>query len=182
MAKSIDEGSATQVESGDSSRNHSRDENHPVDFAPGDEERVIELARRLSRTMSHSAPAHGHQLTKEETRYSQFEGENPFTSENPKLQPGNERFSPKAWLRSIIGLTARDPEKYPSLRLGVSFKNLNAHGYGSATDYQKNVGNSIFSLVAGLIPTRKRKIQILRDFEGLVKSSELLVVLGRPGR
>ena len=27
----------------------------------------------------------------------------------------------------------------------------------------------------------KTKIQILRDFEGLVKSGELLVVLGRPG-
>lgn len=27
----------------------------------------------------------------------------------------------------------------------------------------------------------KRKIQILRNFEGLVKSGEMLVVLGRPG-
>lgn len=27
----------------------------------------------------------------------------------------------------------------------------------------------------------KRKIQILRDFEGLIKSGELLVVLGKPG-
>lgn len=27
-----------------------------------------------------------------------------------------------------------------------------------------------------------RKIQILREFDGLVKSGELLVVLGRPGR
>ena len=27
----------------------------------------------------------------------------------------------------------------------------------------------------------KRKIQILRDFEGLVRSGEMLVVLGRPG-
>lgn len=27
----------------------------------------------------------------------------------------------------------------------------------------------------------KRKIQILRDFEGLIRSGELLVVLGKPG-
>lgn len=27
----------------------------------------------------------------------------------------------------------------------------------------------------------KRKIQILRDFEGLIKSGEMLVVLGKPG-
>lgn len=27
----------------------------------------------------------------------------------------------------------------------------------------------------------KRKIQILRDFEGLIKSGELLVILGKPG-
>ena len=30
--------------------------------------------------------------------------------------------------------------------------------------------------------TGKQKIQILRDFDGLVKSGEMLVVLGRPGR
>ncbi|KAK6537823.1 hypothetical protein TWF694_010726 [Orbilia ellipsospora] len=179
MSKSIDEGSATQVESGiesTNSRNQSRDENHEAQFGPGDEERVIQLARRLSHA-DHT------DLTKEETRYSQFEGENPFAgSTNPRLQPGNERFNPKAWLKSIISLTARDPEKYPSLRLGVSFKNLSAHGFGSATDYQKNVGNIGFSFLERAVTIgRKRKIQILRDFEGLVKSSELCVVLGRPG-
>ncbi|KAF3941690.1 hypothetical protein ABW19_dt0210327 [Dactylella cylindrospora] len=178
MSKSIDEGSATQVESSTGSRNQSRDEHHEAEFGPGDEERVIALARRLSRTISHG----GNELTKTETRYSQFEGENPFTSENPKLQPGSEKFSPKAWLKSIIGLTARDPEKHPSLSLGVSFKNLSAHGFGYATDYQKNVGNIGFSMLAGLFSFgKKRKIQILRDFEGVVKSSELCVVLGRPG-
>ncbi|KAK6503559.1 hypothetical protein TWF481_008573 [Arthrobotrys musiformis] len=181
MGKSIDEGSATQVEdSPEGSRNQSRDENHQAQFGPGDEDRVIELARRLSRTMSH---AEGHGLTKTETRYSQFEGENPFIgSENPRLQPGHEKFNPKAWLKSIISLTAKDPEKYPSLRLGVSFRNLSAHGFGSATDYQKNVGNIGLSYLEQAVTLgRKRKIQILRDFEGLVKSSELCVVLGRPG-
>jgi ABC-type multidrug transport system ATPase subunit len=29
---------------------------------------------------------------------------------------------------------------------------------------------------------QKRRIDILRNFDGLVKSGEMLVVLGRPGR
>ncbi|KAJ6260894.1 ABC multidrug transporter C [Drechslerella dactyloides] len=184
MSKSIDEGSATQVESGlesfDGSRNQSRNEDNNAQFGPGDEERVIELARRLSRTTSHAG---GHHLTKQETRYSTFEGENPFVgSDHPQLQPGHERFNPKAWLKSIVNITARDPERYPSLRLGVSFKNLSAHGYGSATDYQKNVGNIGYSYLERFLTFgKKRKIQILRDFEGVIKSSEMCVVLGRPG-
>jgi ATP-binding cassette subfamily G (WHITE) protein 2 (PDR) len=55
------------------------------------------------------------------------------------------------------------------------------HGFGSPTDYQKDVANSVLQIGAlfrSMTGTGKQKIQILRDFDGLVKSGEMLVVLG----
>ncbi|KAL8641845.1 MAG: hypothetical protein Q9228_001392 [Teloschistes exilis] len=110
---------------------------------------------------------------------------NPFLgSDEPELDPLSGHFKPERWVRTLIGLQSRDPERYPQRVAGVSFKNLNVSGFGSPLDYQKTFGNyplelgSIFNTVTG---RGKRKIQILRDFEGLVKSGEMLVVLGRPG-
>jgi ATP-binding cassette subfamily G (WHITE) protein 2 (PDR) len=79
---------------------------------------------------------------------------------------------------------SRDPERYPTRTAGVSFRNLNVHGFGTPTDYQKTFGNyplevgSIFNAITG---RGKSKIDILRNFDGLVRSGEMLVVLGRPG-
>ncbi|KAL8693936.1 MAG: hypothetical protein Q9218_001350 [Villophora microphyllina] len=110
---------------------------------------------------------------------------NPFLgSDDPELDPLSGHFKPERWVRTLIGLQSRDPERYPQRVAGVSFKNLNVSGFGSPLDYQKTFGNypleiaSIFNTITG---RGKRKIQILRDFEGLVKSGEMLVVLGRPG-
>ena len=68
---------------------------------------------------------------------------------------------------------------------GVSFRNLNATGYGSAADYQKTVGNVFFQgidLVKSLVSKNKgRKVEILKDFDGLIRKGEMLVVLGPPG-
>lgn len=68
---------------------------------------------------------------------------------------------------------------------GVAYRNLNVFGFGSATDYQKSVGNVLLESV-GLIRqvlgmAKKRRIDILRGFEGLVHAGEMLVVLGPPG-
>lgn len=135
------------------------------------EREVTELARQLT---------HQRSIKDIEGNYT-----NPFAgSENPTLDPRSELFKPEAWIRTLIGLQSRDPERYPTRVAGVSYKDLNVHGFGSLTDYQKTFGNyplgvgSIFNKITG---RGKRKIQILRDFEGLVRSGEMLVVLGRPG-
>lgn len=112
---------------------------------------------------------------------------NPFlASENPSLNPNSAKFSSKAWLEALMGITSRDPERYPKRVAGVAYKNLSAHGFGDPTDYQKTFGNYPFELpsVAKRLIGRgkKTRIQILRNFDGLVKSGEMLVVLGRPGR
>ena len=112
---------------------------------------------------------------------------NPFLEEDdldPSLNPTHKAFNPETWVRTLIGLQSRDPERYPRRVAGVSYKNLNVHGFGSLTDYQKTFGNyplSLVSLFNRITGRGKRKIQILRDFEGLINSGEMLVVLGRPG-
>ena len=110
---------------------------------------------------------------------------NPFHgSDDPQLDPRSGQFSPQAWVKTLVGIQSRDPERYPTRVAGVSYRNLNVHGFGTPTDYQKTFGNyplevaSIFNKLTG---RRKTKIQILRDFDGLIKSGEMLVVLGRPG-
>ncbi|CAZ84640.1 unnamed protein product [Tuber melanosporum] len=117
--------------------------------------------------------------------------DNPFNSTDPRLQPNSDQFNVKIWVKTLIQIISRDPELYPNRTAGVSFRNLSAHGFGSQQDYQKDVSNLwmggidvLRNIVGGGRPGGKRgerKIQILRDFDGLVKSGEMLVVLGRPG-
>lgn len=129
------------------------------------------------------------ELAKQMTHYSVKDGEghyiNPFhTSDDPKLDPRSKSFIPRAWAKNVVGITARDPERYPEKTIGVSYQNLNVHGFGRPTDYQKTFGNyplGISTVWQRITGKGKHKIQILRDFDGLVKSGEMLVVLGRPG-
>ncbi|KAJ5082688.1 ABC multidrug transporter C [Penicillium argentinense] len=139
----------------------------------GDEEAVEAEVTRLAR-----------HLTRESTRF--VDGENTFldAKEDSALNPHSPNFKARDWMKNLLAITSRDPERYPQRQAGVSFRNLSVHGYGSPTDYQKDVFNSVLQ-IGGLFRmmtgSGKQKIQILRDFDGLVKSGEMLVVLGRPG-
>ncbi|KAH6679698.1 putative ABC transporter CDR4 [Halenospora varia] len=111
---------------------------------------------------------------------------NPFDgTDNPLLDPLSGKFNYKVWMKNLIGIQSRDPDRYPKRVAGVAYKNLSAYGFGEPTDYQKTFGNyplEIGGLFNRLIGRRNRsKIQILRNFDGLVRSGEMLVVLGRPG-
>lgn len=113
--------------------------------------------------------------------------QNPFTEAedlDPSLNPSSPLFRPESWVRTLLGIQSRDPERYPQRVAGISYRNLNVHGFGSLTDYQKTFGNyplSLLGMFNKITGRGKRKIQILRDFDGLVRSGEMLVVLGRPG-
>lgn len=137
---------------------------------------ITELARHITHMSTYTVPKDG-------------EPDNPFNSTKPIFQPGSEEFNARAWVKALMHITSGDPEKYPSRTAGVSFKNLNVHGYGSAFDYQKDVGNlwveslgSLRKYFGGDVHKGETKIQILKDFDGVVKNGEMLVVLGRPGR
>lgn len=67
----------------------------------------------------------------------------------------------------------------------VAFRNLTVFGFGTSTDYQKTFANYPLAYLSRLRilfgRTRKVRIDILKDFEGLVARGEILLVLGRPG-
>lgn len=147
-----------------------QDRSDRIALSPTEQRQVESLARTLSQSPE-KAPG---------------PGSNPFLgSDDPRLVPGSGSFDHKSWIRSVLDLQSRNPDRFPGRTAGISFQNLGAFGFGTSTDFQRTVSSVM--LEAGAIARRvfgmerQRKIQILRNFDGLVKSGEMLVVLGRPG-
>ncbi|CAH0015952.1 unnamed protein product [Clonostachys rhizophaga] len=79
----------------------------------------------------------------------------------------------------------QETKQHPSNQAGLAYWDLDCHGFVSSTKYQHDFASyalaiprlvwSFFSHDPG------RKVQILKDFEGLVRPGEMLLVLGRPG-
>jgi hypothetical protein len=159
-----------EVESGESTEGGSVEE-----MKPKEREEITDLARQISEISRQNTANDGEPV-------------NPFldASADPELDPSSGQFNQTKWVKNMLHISSRDPERYPRRTAGVTFRNLNAYGYGTAADYQADVFNTwlkAFGYVRGLLGLRKNmRIDILRDFEGLVKSGEMLVVLGRPGR
>lgn len=105
---------------------------------------VTKLARKLTKQSSSDL-----ELAKSVTvRSAKTDGgdyRNSFLdATDPALDPNSGQFKPEKWVRTLVGLQSRDPERYPQRVAGISFKNLNVHGFGSLTDYQKYVRTSVF--------------------------------------
>jgi ABC-type transport system involved in cytochrome bd biosynthesis fused ATPase/permease subunit len=67
-------------------------------------------------------------------------------------------------------------------RAGIVWKNLKVCGSGSAINLQKNVGSLLLApLRFGEFFHKGAEKTILNEFDGVLKSGEMLVVLGRPG-
>ena len=143
-----------------------------------EEARVERQVSHLARTFTH----HDNGKVKSDGQG----GENTFVhTTDEKLDPTSPNFSAKEWIKNLVTLFAQDPDRYPKRTAGFLFRDLSVHGYGKPTDYQKTVSNVLLDLAAlprYLVGSGKQKIQILRNFDGVVKSGEMLVVLGRPGR
>lgn len=83
------------------------------------------------------------------------------------------------WLR------VRQAQKSP--RFGVSFNNVSCHGFLSSSRSQQTVTTRLLAIpryIANLAASRKeqpQRVQILNEINGLVRSGEMLLVLGRPG-
>ncbi len=152
----------------------------------GDREKLHRLASQLSRQESaRLVPQHSY-ISKNSTDEGNFlERKDTLAGVelgDPVLDPTHEKFDVYKWARYLV--RSMDEEGYKQRRAGITFKNLNISGSGSALNLQKNVGSL---LLAPLRPReyfnfgRSHEKQILRNFDGLLKSGELLVVLGRPG-
>ncbi|KAI1373115.1 ABC-2 type transporter-domain-containing protein [Hypoxylon crocopeplum] len=128
-----------------------------------------------------------HELARRYTTQSHATGGasgNPYldVAEDSPLNPHSPNFNARAWAKAVV--TTADREGQDFRTAGVCFQNLNVHGFGAATDYQKDVAN-IWLETAGLVRklrgVAERKIDILRNFDGVVHKGEMLVVLGPPG-
>lgn len=163
MTASVNSGSNTDIVSA---------EVYQGDISTEDQRKIMNLARRL---------------TADSTRFRQ-DGmpPNPFKTHcDPSLDPNSPKFNASHWARTVLHLSSQDPDRFPQRTAGVSFRNLSVHGYGRSTAYQKDFLNAILQvgdLVGGLINRRDRKLQILKNHDGLLRSGEMLLVLGRPGR
>ncbi|KAF9258762.1 AtrD, ABC-transporter [Marasmius fiardii PR-910] len=166
---------------------------------PHPEQEIAQLARTLTSTSLTSVT---HKKEKKKTN-SPFvlvrtlsvdstaseNGPNPFLPNHypePSLNPTSDQFDYHRWIRRLLAIQSRYPGRYPRRTAGLSFSNLNVCGYGRPTDFQKTVGNVILGLpgmVRNLVggQARARKVDILRDFKGVVREGEMLVVLGPPG-
>lgn len=82
------------------------------------------------------------------------------------LQPGHSQSSPQR------------------CQLGVAFRNIDVYGFDSSQQYQATVTSYILAIPTffwnKLRKNGSTNVQILRDFSGLVRSGEMLLVLGRP--
>ncbi|KAJ5805910.1 uncharacterized protein N7503_003512 [Penicillium pulvis] len=144
----------------------------PTDISLENRHRIARLARQLTETSIHHAGAHS-------TASNPFNG-----SDDPKLDPSSKSFNARYWAETVLGLMSNDTERYLPRKAGVSFRNLSVHGFGSPLSYQKdflNVVLQVGDIVSGLVNHKDQKIQILRDHNGLLRSGEMLLVLGRPG-
>jgi ATP-binding cassette subfamily G (WHITE) protein 2 (PDR) len=105
-----------------------------------------------------------------------------LADDDPKLHPDRPEFDLAAWLKRCIREV--EAEGKTIKRSGIVYQNLSVSGTESALQLQQTVGSI---LMAPLRPGEwftfgsKERKQILQNFDGVLTSGELLVVLGRPG-
>ncbi|GKU21386.1 unnamed protein product [Fusarium langsethiae] len=98
-----------------------------------------------------------------------------------KLDPNSTNFDPRAWVKAFVKLVESEDNSAPSRSLGVAFKNLNVYGWGTGAEHQKTVVDyplDAASYVLGLLGRgKKRRVDILRNFEGVIEQGELLLTI-----
>ncbi|OIW22266.1 P-loop containing nucleoside triphosphate hydrolase protein [Coniochaeta ligniaria NRRL 30616] len=106
-------------------------------------------------------------------------GEPIFGANDPKsvLNPSSGQFNARAWASNFANVTLEGGNQFR--RLGVCFQNLNVFGYASPADYQKDVAN-IWLALPGMLTRNRRRVNILHQFDGIIRPGEMCVVLGPP--
>ncbi|CCG83334.1 ABC transporter CDR4 [Taphrina deformans PYCC 5710] len=149
------------------------------------DDQIQELARQYSRTEEKRLHDRSASLVSSGSDKTEVSS-NPFAYEKDSaLDPHSSNFRAQAFVKSMVHLTKQQSEVNPTRRAGVAFRHLTVVGDANDSDYQKSVGN-VFSQALDFMKrtlrlTKTDKFQILRDFEGVVRAGELLVVLGPPG-
>lgn len=160
----------------DTDASYPRDGSSPPETVGKDE--VVDDATEMHRRASVVEA-----LARSYSRASGGADHNPFLAgPDSPLNPNSENFSGREWAKAVVELVSQEGSSFRSA--GVCFQNLNVHGFGTATDYQKDVANVWLDLanqIKSIVSSDKQRIDILRNFDGIVKQGEMLVVLGPPG-
>jgi ABC-type lipoprotein export system ATPase subunit len=131
------------------------------------------------------------QLAREFTRNSSPDsnGKPIFGSDDPDspLNPAGNRFNAREWARNVARVA--EEQGLDFRRVGLCFQDLSVFGYTSATDFQKTVANIWLALprmiCRHLLPSTstsgQTRVDILQQFDGILRPGEMCVVLGPPG-
>lgn len=98
--------------------------------------------------------------------------------DDPSVDPSSESFQLPKFLKMFRHQF--EQTGHSTMKVGIVYKNLNVYGKGEALQLQKTVGNS-FMVQDMFKGGKKEHKHILRNFDGVIKSGEMLIVLGRPG-
>ncbi|KIX04357.1 uncharacterized protein Z518_05225 [Rhinocladiella mackenziei CBS 650.93] len=114
------------------------------------------------------------------------EGFHPFEAAgaDSEVDPNSDNFNGRAWTKAMLRLQKQSGQDNVGRKAGFAFRNLSAFGYTKGSDFQKTVDNYLLAavdVVRGFLGNKGRRVDILRNFEGVVQPGEMLVVLGPPG-
>lgn len=102
------------------------------------------------------------------------------------LDPSSPAFDARFWVKEFNKFLESDPDAAPPRSLGVAFKQLGVFAYGTAAELQKTTASVVIEAATYLTRwlggnRQGPRVDILRDFEGVVEKGEMLLVLGPPG-
>jgi ABC-type multidrug transport system fused ATPase/permease subunit len=105
-----------------------------------------------------------------------------LAQQDSTLDPQSGNFDLRKWLKLAFKDISRDGHQGHTS--DVIFKDLNVYGSGAALQYQDTVSSTLTAplrLPELFRHSKSPQRRILKGFNGLMKSGELLLVLGRPG-
>jgi ATP-binding cassette, subfamily G (WHITE), member 2, PDR len=101
---------------------------------------------------------------------------------DPRLNPTDPSFDFRLWTRSLM--LAMEEKRIKRPRVDVAIRNLKVIGARNDLRLHKTVGSALMTPIGFASISKRRQQQrktILHDFNGIIKSGEMLLVLGRPG-
>ncbi len=144
------------------------------EFDPEDEAILRQLASRPS-GLQRASTRGSSKLTRQDTIAG-------LEADDPAFDPNSPSFDLHKYLRMTMKIL--DEEDIRTKRAGALLKNVTVTGTGSALNLQPTVGSVLmkpFRIRENPLFNHTPSKKILRNFDGIIRSGELLIVLGRPG-
>jgi len=140
----------------------------------GHPEEVANLALALSRTSAYSRFSQDYGPSKHATA-------DEIEDEGSVIDPSHPQFDAYKWAKSMIETGQKKGLK--QRKMSVLFQNLNIYASNEAQGFQKTVGFPLRepANIWRSILSPPAKKTIIRQFEGVLRNGEMLLVLGRPG-